>query len=520
ISNNKSSMLTARQEHYLKKYLLGVLINREVEGLREDPYKTLPNLGGPFDPKNEHTQSTIPFLRHLFKSIVVPFPFLKDPSSKGELWPKLQLFIQEWTKLDGASNGVEREEMKRRKRLRNKAEKMVVLMYSMAVKTVKQREQEREHKYEQGGKEQELESNLAELQLSTTTEPITGPSLLIHGMRINVAGIRIIKEKRHVREHEHPEFLVSSMLTDGKEYVVARRHGHFRRLYIALGEEFPQYEFSLPPRKFSAKSGSSGARIAREKDRVSLRGYLHNLAKVSPEVVNSSIFIGFLTKEPIETLTTEEANDIRVRAALDKHRQEQQAKFDREVAKKVQELDSHMKQVKMDLLKPGGVSRLFSALGKYDKVENLPPLYQTVFEWGCMSLASTLYHVFSASDDATLNFTQLKRTHTLMPYKTMWGILKVSNPIAMMKGIMDLFLAQPFGRRSLMQRIISVNIQEEISEYKKNVTQLETVINDPGLCEKIKNYVYAPKAVIDSIFPDGDTRNKGNLSCSAASSCP
>ncbi|KAG0067728.1 hypothetical protein BGZ92_005070 [Podila epicladia] len=201
-----------------------------------------------------------------------------------------------------------------------------------------------------------------------------------------------------------------------------------------------------------------------------------------------------------------------MRTALDENRMAQQAKFDQEVAKKVEELDKHLKEVKTELLQPGGVTRLFSAFKQYERVQDLPLMYQTVFEWGCMNFASTLYHVFAASDSATLNYTQLKRTHMLMPYRAMWGILKVSNPMAIMKGILDLFLAQPFGRRSLMQRIISVNIQEEISEYKKDIAQIEASIDDQALCDKIRNYVNAPKAVLSSLFPDDEPYDITELS--------
>ncbi|KAF9153374.1 hypothetical protein BG015_003539 [Linnemannia schmuckeri] len=500
LAGNDTAVLTQSQEHYVKKYLLSILIKNELNRLQRNPYDTLPNLGGPFDLKDEHNNSTTPFLRYLFESIVVPFPFLTG--NKGELWPKLQLFLEELAKVD-SGHGVEREEMARRRRLKNKGERSIVLMYSMAVKTVEQREQER--------RDRSLEDGVEGLTLSldsapaaappAAAAPTSGPLTVIHGVRINVAGIRVIKQRRHVREHEHAEFLVSSTLADGTESTVARRHGQFRRLYIALREEYPQFEFPLPPAKVSTRSGSAGVKAAREKDRLSLRGYLHNVAKVAPEIVTSTIFVSFLTKDAI-TLTAEEAKDVHVRMALDEHRKEQQAQFAREVTKKVQQLDSHLKQVKQDFLRPGGVSRLFAAFRQYENVNDLPPLYQTVFEWGCMNFASTLYHVFTASDDATLNLTHLKRTHLLMPYRTMWGILKVSNPMAMMKGIMDLFLAQPFGRSSLMQRIISVNIQEEITEYKKDIVQLEAAIGDQGLCDKIHNYVYAPKDVITSIFPD------------------
>ncbi|KAF9132176.1 hypothetical protein BGW39_000683 [Mortierella sp. 14UC] len=501
-AGNETAVLTQSQEHYVKKYLLSVLIKNELNRLQRDPYDTLPNLGGPFDLKDEHANSTTPFLRYIFESIVVPFPFLTG--NKGELWPKLQLFLEELAKID-SGHGVEREEMARRRRLKNKGERSIVLMYSMAVKTVEQREQEkRERSLEDGVDGLTLSSdNGVPAAAASAAAPTTGPLTVIHGVRINVAGIRIIKQRRHVREHEHAEFLVSSTLANGTESTVARRHGQFRRLYIALREEFPQYEFPLPPAKVSAKSGSAGVKAAREKNRLSLRGYLHNMAKVAPEVITSSIFVSFLTKDTI-ILTAEEAKDVHIRMALDEHRMEQQAQFAKEVGKKVQELDSHLKQVKQDLLRPGGVTRLFDAFRKYDNVNDLPPLYQTVFEWGCMNFASTLYHVFTASDDATLNLTHLKRTHLLMPYRTMWGILKVSNPMAMMKGIMDLFLAQPFGRSSLMQRIISVNIHEEITEYKKDIVQLEAAIGDQGLCDKVHNYVHAPKDVVISIFPESE----------------
>ncbi|KAF9948061.1 hypothetical protein BGZ72_009979 [Mortierella alpina] len=518
-------LLSQSQEHYLKKYLLGVLINGELDRLQKDPYNTLPNLGGPFDPKDEHANSTTPFLRYLFESIVVPFPFLT--TSRGALWPKLQLFMDEWAKIE-AGNGVEREEMIRRKRLKNKGERTLVLMYSMAIKTVEQRAHEKADMLARAQGKESLSSStdlasdvqtnsrgsrhLRVQQDGNQTQPSpsrsrsASPALyssMIHGVRINVVGVRVVKEKRHVREHGHAEFIISSTFSDGQEFVVARRHGRFRRLYHTLRHDFPSKELPIPPSKYTARSGPAGAKTAREKDRISLRGYLHNLAKVGQDIVDSPAFFSFLTKDAI-ALTDEEAKDVQDRVLLDEHRMAQQAKFDREVAKKVDELDSQLKEVKLDLLQPGGVSRLFAAFKHVDDVNNLPPLYKTVFEWGCMNFASTLYHVFTSSDDATLNFTQLKRTHMLMPYRTMWGILKVSNPMAMMKGIMDLFLAQPFGSRSLMQRIISVNMQEEVTEYKKEITEIEEAIDDPALCEKIRNYVYAPRSIINQIFPDDE----------------
>jgi hypothetical protein len=39
-----------------------------------------------------------------------------------------------------------------------------------------------------------------------------------------------------------------------------------------------------------------------------------------------------------------------------------------------------------------------------------------------------------------------------MPYFVLKGILKISNPMAMIRGVLDLFLARPFGGQSLLQR--------------------------------------------------------------------
>ncbi|KAF9929813.1 hypothetical protein FBU30_001187 [Linnemannia zychae] len=545
-------LLTTSQEHYLKKYLLTVLINNEFARLYNEPYEMLPHLGGPFDLKDEHANSSTPFLRYLFESIVVPFPFLT--TSRGTLWPKLQLFMDEYAKIE-AGNGVEREEMLRRKRLQSKSERTLILMYSMAIKTIEQRAQEKQdleerkerllradkesiqqqskerherhnsldpiqqrldqihldqQQYPQQSEQHQQQPPVTDTSKSRSVSPASFTST-IHGIRVNVIGVRTIKEKRHVREHEHAEFIIVSAFPDGQEYVVARRHGQFRRLYHALRRDFPNLEIPVPPSKYPTKSGSSGSKTAREKDRISLRGYLHNIAKVRQEVVDSSAFINFLSEDAI-SLSEEEVKDVHMRIALDEHRMAQQAKFDKEVAKKVDELDSQLKEVKLDLLQPGGVSRLFSAFKHIDDVNNLPPLYQSVFEWGCMSFASTLYHVLTSSDDATLNFTQLKRTHFLMPYRTMWGILKISNPMAMMKGIMDLFLAQPFGSRSLMQRILSGNMQEEVSEYKREIAEVEADIDDPVLCEKIRNYVFAPRAVVSQIFSEDEPYDITELS--------
>ncbi|KAJ3026875.1 hypothetical protein HDV00_011529 [Rhizophlyctis rosea] len=59
-----------------------------------------------------------------------------------------------------------------------------------------------------------------------------------------------------------------------------------------------------------------------------------------------------------------------------------------------------------------------------------------------------------------------------------------------MKAMMDLFMAQPFGGRSLMQRLITAGIQDEIAGFGKDIKECESGIGDEAIKTKIKNYVY------------------------------
>lgn len=53
-------------------------------------------------------------------------------------------------------------------------------------------------------------------------------------------------------------------------------------------------------------------------------------------------------------------------------------------------------------------------------------------------MASTVFHQFVASDNSSETFAGLKRIHGLMPYFMLKGVLKISNPIAMIRGAQGL----------------------------------------------------------------------------------
>ena len=71
-----------------------------------------------------------------------------------------------------------------------------------------------------------------------------------------------------------------------------------------------------------------------------------------------------------------------------------------------------------------------------------------------------------------------------------------------MKGVLDLFLAQPLGARSLMQRIFGMALNDGIRSTQKLIDQLTQKINDPILCEKIKSYVNADQDVKNELHAE------------------
>ncbi|KAG8766031.1 hypothetical protein FRC15_006637 [Serendipita sp. 397] len=82
-----------------------------------------------------------------------------------------------------------------------------------------------------------------------------------------------------------------------------------------------------------------------------------------------------------------------------------------------------------------------------------------------------------------------------MPYFMLKGILRISNPLAMIRGLMDLFMAQPFGGKSLLQRMFTSSLFEEAKALQEDIAAVSEKVGDPALCEKVRQFIYAPKEI-------------------------
>lgn len=120
-------------------------------------------------------------------------------------------------------------------------------------------------------------------------------------------------------------------------------------------------------------------------------------------------------------------------------------------------------------------------------------------------IAATVYHLFLAEDNSPELFAQAKRIHSLIPYSVLKNVIRIANPAAVMNGVLDLFLAQPFGSRSLLQRVFGLAINDGIKSVGKAIDSLAAAkIKDPVLCAKIKAYTEADENVKDIIRQEAD----------------
>jgi hypothetical protein len=241
----------------------------------------------------------------------------------------------------------------------------------------------------------------------------------------------------------------------------------------------------------SISDNSAPVILSRERNRLTLRAYLRVLM-TNQDVANSPALQAFLLNGTT-TLTPAEEADCMRREEMDHLREAESAKFKSEVSNRVRELEQHLRGFKDELVKKDGLRRVFATIRETKDLKDLPIEYQKVMEWARISLASTIYQLFLGTDQSSAIFTQFKRINGLMPYFMMRQILKISNPVAMIRAGLDLFLARPFGSPSLLQRMFSSGLEAEVRELKEDMVRVQQKIEDEVLCERIKRFIYAPR---------------------------
>ncbi|CAK4032824.1 PX domain-containing [Lecanosticta acicola] len=573
------SVLTGKQEHYLKRELISHQTQWEVSELSHPT--ALQRFGAPFRSEAGEVKpedSELPLLRYIFVHHVRNFPFLNRAKEK-EFWQdKLQAFLESFANKH-ISSAEDRLEQTKRAKLALKATKLVELMMVSGIPTASGYEERIRFSemevVDRGANEQGLVVNVPE-------------GHRINGWDVNVAGVRMVSVKRHVRHHRHAEFILRVKHNDEREIYVARRFGDFARMHKKLRLELPGKVLPPLPRKNMAQSiysgrddedtdsvsslstqgtgtpvnaeptdasasngggfraylsswtggSSNSARhgrntsrssltapsvsprasfdstskgpiapsvrekppdtvLHREEQRVSLRAFLRNFLH-NEAIANSKAMTDFLTSDPI-SLTDEEVQDIERRRDMDEKRLEEQRQFFNVARERARELDVHMEKFRRSVVERNGLRNLFSEIKKKEKIADLDPEYKKFAEWLRIEVAATLYHLFLAEDNSPELFAQFKRIHSLVPYSALKQVIRFTNPAAVMASILDIFMAQPLGAKSLLQRIFGLALGDGIRSLQRSIDGLTTKIDEPDYTEKIKNYIESYEEIKDTI---------------------
>ncbi|KAH7060470.1 hypothetical protein B0J12DRAFT_649076 [Macrophomina phaseolina] len=556
------SILTGKQEHYLKRELISQQTKFEITELSSPT--ALQRFGAPFRSDAGEVaprDSELPLLRYIFVHHVRNFPFL-DQAREKEFWQdKLQVFLESFANKHISGSEDRLEETKRRK-LAVKAEKLVELMMVSGIPTASGYEERIRFS------EMEVVDRGANENGLVANKPQGHP---INGWDVNVAGVRTTSVKRHVRYHTHAEYILRVKRYEEPEIYVGRKWSDFVDLHKRIRLELPGKVLPPLPRRNKKNSylsagadddddadslssvstqdaahvpygsenasdngggGGGGLRsylpipgshrrnasksslsssptrrpsgenfayqqrhvLYREEQRVSLRAFLRTFLK-NEQIAQSKAMSDFLTRD-VTTVNEEEMDDIERRKEMDERRVEDQKRFYEIARQRAAELDVHMEKFRREIVEANGLSHLFQEIRVKNKISELKPEYQKFAEWCRIEIAATIYHLFLAEDNSPDLFAQLKRIHSMVPYTVMKNVIRIANPAAVMSGVLDLFLAQPFGSRSLLQRIFGMAIHDGINAVQKSIDTLcSTRIKDSVLCEKIKAYTNADQEV-------------------------
>ncbi|BGP41652.1 hypothetical protein JCM10449v2_005643 [Rhodotorula kratochvilovae] len=561
-------LLTPLRAHYLKRELVTLEFVKELTQL--DSPGSLSVLGPPFLPKSRFTDGVpqpapvpgseaatreerdweanvdLPFLRFVFHHFILSFPFLTScpPTFFSH---KLQPFVYSFVSRN-ISTSDDREQDTKRRRIAGKLEKHLGLVMSAAVKLT-----------ENGGNEEVVRiDDRGEFHAGA---PATQASPALVGMKkrgaltavegkdddfsINVVSVRQQAKKGRVRIKTHEEFIVRTRRKGQSDVYVARRYGDFVRLAETLRKECIEEDVKSPPAKdrrsverkpgspdvpsptipsprpsVSGEGSSSSSSalpappmfdpqhvpsLARERNRLTLRAYLRSLL-ANPVLASADAFRSFLLESPI-ALTPREEQDVLVREEMDRIREQEMKSFRAEVEDRVEELETYLRTFREELVKHDGLSRVFATIRKTENVQDLPIEYRKVMEWARISLASTIYQLFLGSDNSSSVFSQMKRMHGMMPYFMLRGILRISNPVAMIRSVLDLFLARPFGSTSLLQRMFTSGLDTEVRDLRDDAELVARKIGDDRLCAKVRQFVDAPKDEQDAFRLDAAAEN-------------
>lgn len=355
------------------------------------------------------------------------------------------------------------------------------------------------------------ESNLP-IQLRPKKNKNTAGSWIKSNLGVDLAKLSIIESSKHKRYY----FIIKVRTKDPDgTFCIYRSYSDFKKLAHNLKSCFPGKNIPKLPHKNKMgasihhldKASASHSRTAdgkeigedeidyeefeenielnknilpRERMRTSLRQYLRILCKdkeISISLPLKLFMFSESTRISCDAFTDKIKHDIENREHVDLTNLENQMLFQKIAFERSLRLQNSLKEFKTSLLKDEKfLLSIFRELKEKREPSDLSPVLRDFFDWCKIYISATIYQMFLGNDGSYELYSQVRRLHKLVPYTVMTQILRFTNPLAIMKGMMDLFMAQPFGGHSLLQTIFSTILTDDLKSKYKLVLDLENVI--------------------------------------------
>ncbi|PRT52429.1 hypothetical protein B9G98_00049 [Wickerhamiella sorbophila] len=485
--------LSVDQVHLLKRELLRLAIADE--SARLDNMNNINQLGPPFIDTDGMPAdgSAFPIMSYILVNFVVPFPPLARADAK--FWANTaQPFIQGLASKE-ISSSADRDEATKRRRLGRIAKRFILMLMVAGISTNVPNESRRYSKrraYDailpktDDGILDKQPGTPQDAEIANGTPP-PGP---VPGLIATVIGAYTGSSTRLLKNKE-THYILEAQMWGGPPVWTKRTYLDFVALDKRLMKEFPGKHLARLPHKNSTntvvKVDGSERTLIRERQRVTLRAYLNRLTSI-PKVCQSDIFLEFLFKQRVNELTKEEIADIVVRQGLDRERWTNREKFYDLANERAKKLEQYLGEIKSEILMDDALPKLFMEMKTHSRVEDMSPLLQKFVEWCLVEFSGIIYNLLLGRDDSPEIFSQVKRFYHLMPFKLMQGILKLSNPALIMKKLTDLFMATPFGGKSLLQNMFIRILNDDMRSQEVLLEELEKSISNHALTKPLKDY--------------------------------
>ena len=475
-----AAILSVENEHLLKRELLRLEMNEE--SARIDNLVNIDALGKPFVRPNGtyDSGSEFPIFRYVLSNFLVTSPLLKN--AHKEFWvDSAQPFIQGLASKD-ISSSADRDEATKRRRISRGIKRTLLMLFVAGLGSNRKKTPKPSPSADESSEAPGVQVPEQPIEPAKLPELPPGPYS-------SVIGVREVPS-RNLFQTKHSEYIVEAQFAHVPPIWVARSWDDFKTLEKKLIEYFPGKVLPKLPVKVQKNTTTTinGEKVVllREQQRLSLRYYLSKIC-ASPRISNSEPFLDFLFKDPIE-LSDSEIKDIKLRIELQKMVAQELRRFLDLAAERENRLNETIGEVKKQILLEDALPGILYELKTRSQVEDMSPLMQRVVEWCDVHVATFLYETFIARDDGSEFYSQIYRLHSLMPYKVVQGILKLSNPALILKKLTDVFMATPFGSQSLLQTMFIRILNDDMRSQDTLIAELESKVKNPELIEALTKY--------------------------------